>query len=85
MSGKAKQATKVEESSAQEFRLLDRYCPCETQLSTWSVRCCNAVGRKLEECHICLDCLAEEYDMTLEEFEEYLSNYFGLLPCRGYA
>lgn len=67
-----------------KFRILDRNCSCGTQLNSWDIRCSRAVGRLKESYHLCVPCLAAEYDMRIDYFEAQLLEYFGMLPCRGY-
>lgn len=58
--------------------------PCNAcgkeETNSWDKRCSRALGYK----HIvCEDCIAKEYDLTVEELRDTMRDHFGLLPCPG--
>lgn len=65
------------------YRKLDRECPCGRRLDTWDVRCSKAVGLLQDSQHICVVCLAEYYEVSVDYFVAYLKREFGMEPCLG--
>jgi predicted amidophosphoribosyltransferase len=53
---------------------------CDTELTSWDLRCSKALGYKHG---VCENCIAKEYDKTIEELRDTLEEYFGMRPCQG--
>lgn len=65
----------------EQGKYIDEYCPvCGKQLNTWDVRICKALGYKRT---ICEECVAKEYDKTVDELRAVMQSYFGMIPCLG--
>lgn len=58
--------------------------PCNVcgkdQTNSWDKRCSRALGYKSI---VCEDCIAKEYDVSVEELRDTMREHFGLLPCPG--
>ena len=59
----------------------DLFCPvCGGRVNSWDKRCSRALGYK----HIvCESCIAQEYEIDVEELRDTMKNHFGLIPCPG--
>lgn len=58
-----------------------KYCNiCNTELSSWDLRCSKALGYKNA---ICERCMSKEYDKTVDELRGTFEDYFGMRPCQG--
>lgn len=55
-------------------------CKCGQELNSWDLRCNKALGYKHP---ICEKCIAEEYQISVDEVREHLEGFFGMLPCIG--
>lgn len=64
-----------------KVKLLNEYCiHCGKQITTWDKRLGKALGYKNTTCE---NCIAKEYDVTVEELRATAERYFGLIPCFG--
>lgn len=58
--------------------------PCNVcgkeQTNSWDKRCSRALGYKYI---VCEDCIAKEYDLSVDEFRDAMFEHFGLVPCPG--
>jgi len=51
---------------------------CSKSLATWD----SSVSKALKyQNPYCINCMAEEYDMNVDEFNEHMQSYQGLRPC----
>lgn len=58
-----------------------KYCEiCGKEMTTWDIRCSKALGYKhpLDE-----ECIAKEYEISVDELRDKLEDYFGMRPCMG--
>lgn len=53
---------------------------CDKELTTWDIRCSKALAYKypLDE-----ECIAKEYELSVDELRDHLEDYFGMRPCMG--
>lgn len=59
---------------------LDFNCSvCGRRATQWDKRCSKAIKTQLT----CEYCLAKKYNMTVEEFNEYLDDHFDMRSCLG--
>ena len=59
----------------------DISCPvCGGEVNSWDKRCSRALGYKQI---VCEDCIAEEYQIEVEELRDTMKEHFGLIPCPG--
>lgn len=66
----------------EQGKYIDKECPlCGKRLNTWDVRVCKALGYK--NTTVCEECVAKEYDKTVEEFRSVMEAHFGMRPCMG--
>lgn len=59
----------------------DISCPvCGGRVNSWDKRCSRALAYK----HIvCEGCIAQEYEIDIEELRDTMQSHFGLIPCPG--
>lgn len=53
---------------------------CSGEVNSWDKRCSRALGYKYI---VCENCIAREYDVTVQELRATLQDHFGLIPCPG--
>lgn len=53
---------------------------CGGDVNSWDKRISRALGYKSI---VCEECVAKEYDMTVDELRYTMRNHFGLIPCPG--
>ena len=53
---------------------------CDKKLNSWDKRCSKALGYKQP---VCENCIAAEYDKTIDELRDVLEDFFGMRPCKG--
>lgn len=53
---------------------------CEKRLNSWDIRLSKALGYKYP---ICEECIAKEYDVTIDELRSIAEHHFGMTPCLG--
>lgn len=53
---------------------------CGKDVNSWDKRISRALGYKNI---VCEECVAKEYDMTVDELRYTMKNHFGLIPCPG--
>lgn len=59
----------------------DIECPvCGGEVNSWDKRISRALGYKRI---VCEECIAEEYDISVEELRRTMKDHFGLIPCPG--
>lgn len=54
---------------------------CCRTLNSWDKKIAKAVG--YIKSFPCESCLAQEYDMTVEELRAFFEDHFGMRPCQG--
>ena len=68
-------------AGAEKVRWFEEQCPsCGKRVNSWDKRLSKASGYKQI---ICENCIAEEYDITVEELRDIANHHFGLTPCLG--
>lgn len=61
--------------------LADLECPiCDGDVNSWDKRCSRALGYKRI---VCESCIADEYDVSVQELRNAMQEHFGLIPCPG--
>ena len=56
-------------------------CPvCGGEVNSWDKRCSRALGYPQI---VCEDCIAEAYQIEVEELRDTMKEHFGLIPCHG--
>ena len=56
-------------------------CPvCGGEVNSWDKRCSRALGYQQI---VSEDCIAEEYQIEVEELRDTMKEHFGLIPCPG--
>lgn len=59
----------------------DISCPvCDGEVNSWDKRCSRALGYKQI---VCEKCIAQEYEIEVEELRDTMKEHFGLIPCPG--
>lgn len=67
--------------SEEKVKWLDEYCNvCGEQINSWDKRCSNALKYKSP---LCEKCIANEYDIEVEELRDTMKHHFGMIPCLG--
>lgn len=60
---------------------LDECCPvCQQQVNSWDKRLSKALGYKQITCE---KCIADEYDVSIDELRTVAEHHFGMTPCMG--
>ncbi|KLU61860.1 hypothetical protein CEB3_c17780 [Peptococcaceae bacterium CEB3] len=62
------------------IRQTGQYCSCGQELTSWDIRCSKALGYKNP---VCEKCLAQEYEVSIDEVRGRLEDFFGMRPCQG--
>ena len=58
----------------------DMYCgQCKRRQTKWDIRCCRALGKPWT----CENCLAKQFDKTVDEFNEFMNAHFNMYVCLG--
>lgn len=64
-----------------KIKMLDINCnKCSCQLNSWDARLSKVLAYKIP---VCEKCIAEEYDMDVDELRDRMENYLGMRPCLG--
>ncbi len=59
----------------------DLSCPvCGGEVNSWDKRCSRALGYQQI---VCEGCIAQEYQIEVEELRDTMKEHFGLIPCPG--
>jgi len=59
----------------------DLACPiCGGEVNSWDKRCSRALGYQQI---VCEGCIAQEYQIEVEELRDTMKEHFGLIPCPG--
>ncbi|UYO61831.1 hypothetical protein LNN31_13710 [Acetobacterium wieringae] len=62
-------------------KLIQKHChTCGDQLNTWDARISKSLGYTNP---LCENCVAKEYDKTVEELREVFESFFDMRPCMG--
>lgn len=65
----------------EQVKWFDEKCPsCDRRINSWDRRLSKALGYKQT---VCESCIAEEYDVSVNELRETAEHHFGLTPCFG--
>lgn len=59
----------------------DQYCnKCERRLNSWDIRLSKTLAYKIP---VCERCIADEYDMDVEQLRTKMESFYGIRPCVG--
>lgn len=64
-----------------KVRWLDESCnSCGEQINTWDKRLSKTLAYQYP---LCEKCIAQEYDMEVENLRKKMEDFFGMRPCQG--
>ena len=52
---------------------------CGKRLTKWDERCCKALRSPMT----CENCLAAKFNKSVDEFNEYLTDFYDMFECGG--
>lgn len=64
-----------------KVKWLDEYCNnCGCQINSWDKRISKTLAYRYPNCE---KCIAEEYDMNVDDLRNRMERFFGMRPCIG--